>query len=90
MQPDLCFAITLPIKKKVKLTKSLLEYSGSQQLRQLMEVEVDVAWVDMLGTYPSVSTGNGLEESQQIAKFVNAQVSQKKNYELFMYFIAFK
>lgn len=43
-----------------------------------MEVEVDVAWVDMLGTYPSVSTGNGLEESQQIAKFVNAQVRQKK------------
>lgn len=43
-----------------------------------MEVEVDVAWVDMLGTYPSVSTGNGLEESQQIAKLVNAQVRQKK------------
>lgn len=29
MPLDLCFAITLPIKKKVKLTKSLLEYSGS-------------------------------------------------------------
>lgn len=48
-----------------------------------MEVEVDVAWVDMLGTYPSVSTGNGLEESQQIAKFVNAQVRQKKKLRTF-------
>lgn len=28
MQPDLRFAITLAIKKKVKLTKSLLEYHG--------------------------------------------------------------